>query len=473
MNLHVRCKLFTLRFLCCIYVLCSGLTAGLDSRAAQVVVRSIKRVAASGRSIVCTIHQPSIYIFNSFDSLLLLRRGGQTVFYGELGSNSEYLVSYFQGAPSVKPIVEHQNPATWMLEVIGAGTSSSSLSVTDFHAYYKHSPLCEVNTARVNALCTDNSASKENTKEIQSCGFRQVASALTGDSDAVPHYKYCATTFEQAKQVMRRATMSYWRSPSYNFVRMAISVIIAVLFSSLYVNQEYTTDMDVISRCAVMYCTVLFCGVVAMMTVQPVMFSERPAFYREQHSEIYDVALYSMATGLIEIPYLLCSSLFFVLPFFFIVGFDKDGVAEKFMWYWLFQAIYMAVLVYIGQLMAVWLPNEGIAQVIAGMVSTILSLFCGFMIKASDMPSFWTFLYWLNPLHYALEGLIVTQFRGDDTMITTIQGTTMTAEQFVAAFYPDWSYAHRWNDAIGLLLFIVILRFATYLCHRYLRHQSN
>ena len=50
-------------------------TSGLDSRAAQVVIRSIKRVASSGRSVVCTIHQPSVFIFNSFESLLLLRRG--------------------------------------------------------------------------------------------------------------------------------------------------------------------------------------------------------------------------------------------------------------------------------------------------------------------------------------------------------------------------------------------------------------
>ena len=42
-------------------------TTGLDSRAAQVIVRCIKRVAASGRTIVCTIHQPSAVIFEAFD----------------------------------------------------------------------------------------------------------------------------------------------------------------------------------------------------------------------------------------------------------------------------------------------------------------------------------------------------------------------------------------------------------------------
>ena len=47
-------------------------TTGLDSRAALVVVRVIKRLARSGRTVICTIHQPSLAIIEQFDSLLLL-----------------------------------------------------------------------------------------------------------------------------------------------------------------------------------------------------------------------------------------------------------------------------------------------------------------------------------------------------------------------------------------------------------------
>lgn len=44
-------------------------TTGLDARAAAIVMRAVKNVAETGRTIVCTIHQPSIDIFEAFDEV--------------------------------------------------------------------------------------------------------------------------------------------------------------------------------------------------------------------------------------------------------------------------------------------------------------------------------------------------------------------------------------------------------------------
>ena len=45
-------------------------TTGLDARAAAIVMRVVKNVAGTGRTIVCTIHQPSIDIFEAFDEVI-------------------------------------------------------------------------------------------------------------------------------------------------------------------------------------------------------------------------------------------------------------------------------------------------------------------------------------------------------------------------------------------------------------------
>ncbi|KAB2599225.1 hypothetical protein D8674_009496 [Pyrus ussuriensis x Pyrus communis] len=75
-------------------------TSGLDARAAAIVMRVVKNVVSTGRTTVCTIHQPSIDIFESFDEDIC----------------------------DVPKIKENYNPATWMLEVRDAVELVSRLS---------------------------------------------------------------------------------------------------------------------------------------------------------------------------------------------------------------------------------------------------------------------------------------------------------------------------------------------------------
>ncbi len=111
-------------------------TTGLDSRSAEVVMHNIRTIASSGRTIVCTIHQPSPSVFFAFDKLLLLKKGGKVVYFGEVGQRATAIVKYFEAIPNSLRLEESpskKNPATWMLECIGAGTCQQevpSLSCT-------------------------------------------------------------------------------------------------------------------------------------------------------------------------------------------------------------------------------------------------------------------------------------------------------------------------------------------------------
>ncbi|XP_048586786.1 protein white isoform X3 [Nematostella vectensis] len=56
-------------------------TSGLDSFMAQSVVATLQKLAAQGRTIICTIHQPSSEVYNMFSSLLLVAEG-RTAYFG-------------------------------------------------------------------------------------------------------------------------------------------------------------------------------------------------------------------------------------------------------------------------------------------------------------------------------------------------------------------------------------------------------
>ncbi len=66
-------------------------------------MRALKKIASTGRAVCATIHQPSSAVFEMFDDLLLLKQGGEAVFFGELGQESCHLVDYFE-ARGAQPI---------------------------------------------------------------------------------------------------------------------------------------------------------------------------------------------------------------------------------------------------------------------------------------------------------------------------------------------------------------------------------
>lgn len=230
---------------------------GLDARAALVVMRGLKRIAVSGRAVCATIHQPSIAIFADFDSLLLLKRGGETVFFGALAEESSGLISYFERYPSTPKIKAGENPATWMLTTTGAGSSASDKKPFDYAGSYTQSTLRAHCLERIDELCS--SPTEENRVSFLS--------------------KYATSSRTQSKMVFRRLLKVYFRSPSYNSVRMIVSGTVALLFASVYASQRVPeNEADLNSRVNSLFVAVLFLAVNAVNTVLKVFETERNMF---------------------------------------------------------------------------------------------------------------------------------------------------------------------------------------------------
>jgi ABC-type multidrug transport system ATPase subunit/ABC-type multidrug transport system permease subunit len=222
-------------------------TSGLDARSASIVMRGLKRIAESGRAVCATIHQPSVAIFNSFDMLLLLKRGGETVFFGELGEESSRLIDYFQRFDTTPPIRPGENPATWMLTTIGSGTNASDASKSmDFAKAYANSKL------HAEGLTTIDDFESEAVD----------SNLIAFDTTYATGIKY------QMWQVFQRQFRVYWRSPSYNRNRMLLAALIGLLFGSVFASQRVPTNevrkrksepCSDIYRVSTPHCTSCFC----------------------------------------------------------------------------------------------------------------------------------------------------------------------------------------------------------------------
>jgi len=94
-------------------------TSGLDSTSSLSVAASLKRMGSLGMSSIMVIHQPRYSLFTLIDDVLLLGKGGQTVFLGPATCVKEYFESLGFTMP------EFENPADWFMDVISGDVKNS------------------------------------------------------------------------------------------------------------------------------------------------------------------------------------------------------------------------------------------------------------------------------------------------------------------------------------------------------------
>jgi ABC-type multidrug transport system ATPase subunit/ABC-type multidrug transport system permease subunit len=443
-------------------------TSGLDARAASIVCRGLKRIALSGRSICATIHQPSISIFNSFDTLLLLKRGGEVVYHGDLGQDSKNLIEYFQQYESTPPIQPGENPATWMLTTIGAGSSGGEKF--DYAGAY--------NSSQLHNRTLDNIA--------------EIVQAQSEEALVTFPSKYATSFSTQMLTVLKRTWKVYWRSPSYNRTRIVTSMVLSLLIGSVYVtNRIPTTEADMNSRVTTIYISFVMVAILGMNTVFPFFELERNMYYRHKSSLMYDTPAISTAYTLAELPFLIGTGFLYTTIFYFMIGFAVD--ATKFFLYFLFMFLSMALFTYMGQMLVAMCPDAQIAQGFGGLISSCTGLFTGVLIRPSDIPNFWIFMYWLLPGRYVLEGLLVTQFNNDNTLIVATTGTPFwnylgcdsqtdqnttdcvgTTEEWITATFEGAFSIENVPKNIGYLVGVIVLtRILTVFGLGYLNYRST
>ncbi|ETM98320.1 hypothetical protein PPTG_19611 [Phytophthora nicotianae INRA-310] len=366
-------------------------TSGLDARSAKMIMDGVRKVADSGRTIVCTIHQPSTEVFLLFDSLLLLKRGGETVFFGDLGENCQHLIDYFGGIPGPPELLEGYNPATWMLECIGAGVGKASSNDIDFVHYFNESE--EKRVLDLNMNKEGVTFPSPHTKE------------MTFDR------KRASSSWTQARFLVLRFMRMYWRTPSYNITRCIIALLLSLLAGLVFVDSEYTSYQGLNSGVGMLFLMSLFNGLVSFSSVLPIASEDRASFYRERASQSYNALWYFVGSTIVEIRYSFVAGLLFTVVFFPMVGFTGFGTAVLF---WINMSLFMLMQTYMGQFFSYAMPNIEVADVLGMLVNSIYILFMGFNPPANEIPSGYKWLYDITPHKYSIGNLAALVFADCD-----------------------------------------------------------
>ncbi|PIA56929.1 hypothetical protein AQUCO_00700938v1 [Aquilegia coerulea] len=386
-------------------------TSGLDARAASIVMRAVRNTVDTGRTVVCTIHQPSIDIFEAFDELLLMKRGGHVIYFGPLGHHSQDLINYFEAIPDVPKIKDKYNPATWMLEV--SSTAAESQLGVDLAEYYKSSPLYERNKDLVEELSTP----------------------APGARDLQFPTQYSQTMWVQFRSCFWKQWLTYWRSPDYNLVRfyfsMAAAFMIGTVFWRIGAKRDTSTELQTVL--GAMTAAVIFIGVNNSGTVQPVVVIERTVFYREKAAGMYSGLPYAIAQVVAEIPYVFIQTTYYSVLVYAMMSFQ--WTVAKFFWFFFISFFTFLYFTYYGMMTASITPNLQVAAITATAFYGIFNLFSGFFIPLPKIPKWWSWYFWICPVSWTVYGLIVSQYGDVEDLIKVPGSGNQRIKDFIADYY--------------------------------------
>lgn len=360
-------------------------TTGLDARAAAVVMCTVRNTVDTGRTVVCTIHQPSIDIFEAFDELLLMKRGGQVIYAGPLGHNSHKLVEYFEAVPGVPKVRDGQNPATWMLEVTSAAYEAQ-LGV-DFAEIYAKSELYQRNQELIKELSTPSPGSK----------------------NLYFPTKYSQSFITQCKACFWKQHWSYWRNPPYNAIRFFLTIIIGILFGVIFWNkgEQIDKEQDLLNLLGAMFSAVFFLGATNTAAVQPVVAIERTVFYRERAAGMYSALPYAFAQVVIEAIYVAIQTFVYSLLLYSMMGFYWR--VDKFLWFYYYLLMSFIYFTLYGMMIVALTPSHQIAAIVMSFFLSFWNLFSGFLIPRMQIPIWWRWYYWASPVAWTIYGLVTSQ----------------------------------------------------------------
>ncbi|KAK7385522.1 hypothetical protein VNO78_31244 [Psophocarpus tetragonolobus] len=368
-------------------------TSGLDARAAAIVMRAVRNTVDTGRTVVCTIHQPSIDIFEAFDELLLMKRGGRVIYGGKLGVQSQIMIDYFQGIRGIPPIPRGYNPATWVLEVTTPATEERIDA--DFAEIYKNSGQY---------------------RGVES-SILQFGHPPPGSEPLKFDTTYSQNLLNQFLQCLWKQNLVYWRSPTYNAMRLYFTTISALIFGTIFwdVGSKRESTQELFVVMGALYSACMFLGVNNSSSVQPIVSIERTVFYREKAAGMYSPIAYATAQGLIEIPYIAIQTIVFGLITYFMINFERT--AEKFFLYLVFMFLTFTYFTFYGMMAVGLTPSQHLAAVISSAFYSLWNLLSGFLIPKASIPGWWIWFYYISPIAWTLRGIITSQLGDVETKI--------------------------------------------------------
>ncbi|CAM1502480.1 Fc.00g044640.m01.CDS01 [Cosmosporella sp. VM-42] len=363
-------------------------TSGLDSQSSWAICAFLRKLANSGQAVLCTVHQPSAILFQEFDRLLFLAKGGKTVYFGNIGSNSETLIEYFE-SHGARRCGEEENPAEFMLEIVNNGTNNEGL---DWHSVWNASSERQGVDAEIDRIHAEKQG--EN---------------AAGEDEPNSHSEFAMPFMAQLEAVTVRVFQQYWRMPSYIFAKFMLGIAAGLFIGFTFFNANSTQAGMQNVIFAVFMVTTIFSTIVQQ--IQPLFITQRSLYeVRERPSKAYSWKAFIIANILVEIPYQILTGILIYACFYYpVVGIQSSQRQGLVLLFIIQLFIYSSTF---AQMTIAALPDAQTAAAIVTLLSLMSTIFSGVLQTPNALPGFWIFMYRVSPFTYWISGIAATALHG-------------------------------------------------------------
>jgi len=416
---------------------CDEPTSGLDSFMALSVMELLSKLSKMGKTIICTIHQPSSQLFSMFDKLLLLAEG-QTAYLGDAHKAKGFFSSIQYPCP------QDYNPADHFVQVLAVLPGKEE--------------KCK---ERINSICNQFNDSEQGISLCSAVKSEESdnSEVVQGKLEEVSPYK--ASWGEQFSALALRQSLAVVKDPMLVKVRIIQGFVIAIILGTIFQGQDNDQAAIQNSNGAlfVLITNISFGNIFAVCNA---FCSELPIFLREHFNGMYRTDVYFLAKQLVELPLYIVEPLIVFTILYWMVGLNP--AADKFFIGAAIVLLVVQVVLSLGYLLSCLAPNVDIALAIAPVFIIPFMLFGGFYLNTGSVPIWLSWLKYLSWFLYGFEALLINQWssvEGIACSSNSILPCLSTGEQVLDTLAFD--KANFWRDIMMLVILAAVIRIVAFI----------